>query len=138
MLTAGVAFLVSLLGVMGLFGLKYWELRHDRVLLPRLRSSADARASQLKELMVAARMDLSKLPPAGVTFARIVVHRVALALAFLARMSERQAHKLADLVSYKHRFEARETRSEFLKKVAEHKNGTNADLDVANDNGHNV
>jgi hypothetical protein len=46
-----------------------------------------------------------------------------LGFAAFARSSERQAHRLADLVSHKHGFVPRETRSEFLRKMSEHKNG---------------
>ena len=123
MIVAGVAFALSFLGIAGLFTLKYWELKRGMRFASRLRIGLDARAVRLKELMVAARVDMSKLPPFGIKLARYVLHRSALAFASLARTAERQAHKLADLVSYKHRFEVRETRSEFLKKVAEHKNG---------------
>ena len=123
MLVAAVIFALSLIGIMGLFVLKYWELRHARQLLPVWRERADMRANALKELLVAARLDLAKLPPAAVVVGRLLLHRAALAFAALARTSERQAHRLADMVSYKHRFEKRETRSEFLKKVAEHKSG---------------
>ena len=123
MFFAAVVFVLSLIGIAGLFTLKYWELRRQRVLFPMWRQRADLRASALKELMVAARLDLAKLPPAAVVVGRLILHRGALALAALARMGERQAHRLADMVSYKHRFEKRETRSEFLKKVAEHKSG---------------
>jgi hypothetical protein len=120
---AMVVFFLSLLGIAALFALKYWELRREHVVAPALREKVDARADKLKELMSAARTDASKLPPALVRLARFMVHELALGFAALARLLERQAHRLADMVSYKHRFERRETRSEFLKKVAEHKNG---------------
>jgi hypothetical protein len=135
MIAAIITFSLSLLGIVSLFGLKYWELRREQVLAPALREKVDARAGQLKELIVAARKDASKLPPALVRLARLLLHEGALAFAALARLMERQAHRLADLVSYKHRFERRETRSEFLKKVAEHKSGNG--LDTTNGNGHN-
>ena len=118
-----IIFFLALLGIAALFGVKYWELRKDRVLAPQLREHADVRAGHLKELMLAARLDLAKVPPESVRLAHIAIHEGALKLAALARIAERQAHRLADLVSHKHRFEKRETRSEFLKKVAEHKNG---------------
>ncbi len=117
------AFCVSVVGIVSLFAFKQWELRSERVLLPALREKADTRAIQLKELLAAARVDLSKLPPEALRLSRIAVHEAALGFAAFARMAERRAHKLADMVSYRHRFEKRETRSEFLKKVAEHKNG---------------
>jgi len=121
MLVPVIIFLVALVGIIALLALKYWELRNQRVIFPRMREKADMRANNLKELMVAARLDLSKLPPAIVLMVRVLLHKGALAFASLARTGERQAHRLADMVSYKHRFERRETRSEFLKKVSEHK-----------------
>ena len=118
-----VVFVISLTGIIGLFAVKYWEYNRDRVLMPRLRARADMRAAQMRELLVAAREDMSKLPPLLAALGRYLVHEAALGFAALARMAERGAHQLADLVSYRHRFEKRETRSEFLRKVAEHKNG---------------
>ena len=123
MLFAALFFLLAFLGLAGLFGLKYWELKSGRVLFASARERADARASHLKELLVAVRIDIAKLPPTALRIIRYLVHEGALALAALARIGERQAHRLADLASYKHRFERRETRSEFLKKVAERKSG---------------
>lgn len=118
-----VVFLVSLLGIVILFSVKYWEIRRERVFFLAWRQKADVRALQLKELLDAARIDLSKLPPGAMRLSRIGIHQLALGFAALARTAEGYAHQLADVVSYKHRFEKRDTRSEFLKKVAEHKNG---------------
>ncbi|MBI5457456.1 hypothetical protein HY971_01900 [Candidatus Kaiserbacteria bacterium] len=133
---ATLMFLLSLLGVIALFSLKYWEIRSERVVLSALRQKADVRAQQLKELMDAARLDLAKLPPWALRLSRIGIHQLALGFAAFARTAESYAHQLADLVSYKHRFEKRDTSSEFLKKVAEHKNGNG--LDTTGDNGHNT
>lgn len=136
-MTLGIGiFVLSLLGIIALFAGKYWEIRFERVLLPALRQKADVRAEQLKELMDAARLDLAKLPPEALRLSRIGIHEVALGFAALARTAESYAHQLADFVSYKHRFEKRDTSSEFLKKVAEHKNGNG--LDTTEDNGHNT
>ncbi|OGG56131.1 hypothetical protein A3D71_02925 [Candidatus Kaiserbacteria bacterium RIFCSPHIGHO2_02_FULL_55_20] len=116
-------FLLSLFCIVALFAGKYWELRSERVLLPVWREKLDMRAQQLKELMDAARVDVAKLPPEALRVSRIAVHQLALGFAAFARTAEGYAHRLADVVSYKHRFEKRDTRSEFLKKVAEHKSG---------------
>ena len=123
MTLAIVVFFFSLSCVVALFGLKHWEIRTERVLLLAWRQKADVRARQLKELLDAARVDLSKIPPEAVRLSRIGIHQFALGFASFARTAEGYAHQVADLVSYKHRFEKRDTRSEFLKKVAEHKNG---------------
>ena len=120
---AAVLFAVSLLSIALLLLFKHWEMRQGRVLIPSIRARLDARALLLKTLLFAARVDLEKLPPEAARLSRIAIHEAALGFAATARFAERQAHRLADLVSYKHRFEKRDTRSEFLKKVAEHKNG---------------
>lgn len=132
-----IMFVFALLAISTLFGVKYWELKHERVLAPNLRDRADVRANQLKELLIAARLDLEKLPPMLVRLGRLLIRDGALAFAQLARLAERSAHDIADLVSYKHRFEKRETRSEFLKKVSEHRNGNDAGPDTANGNAQN-
>ena len=123
MLFAGIIFILSLISIVALFGVKAWEQKHARVLAPALRERADHRANQVKELAVAARVDLVQLWPAFIRLCHVLVHEAALAFAALARSAEKQSYRVADLVSHKHRFERRETRSEFLKKVAEHKNG---------------
>ena len=123
MMFAFVVFFSSLFAIAFLFALKYWEIRKERVVFAPWRERADVRALQLKELLDAARLDLSKIPPEVVRLSRIGIHQLALAFAAFARKTEGYAHQVADLVSYKHHFEKRDTRSEFLKKVAEHKNG---------------
>ncbi len=123
MLLAFIVFFVSLSGIVLLLALKYAEVSTRRIIFARLRERADVRALQLKELLDAARLDLSKIPPEAVRLSRIGIHQLALGFAAFARKAEGYAHRLADIVSYKHRFEKRDTRSEFLKKVAEHKNG---------------
>ncbi len=123
MLFAGILFAGSLFGIVALFSLKRWETRRARIILPRLRASIDARAGELKELLDAARLDFAKIPPEALRLSRIGIHQLALAFAALAGRVEKHSHQVADLVSYKHRFEKRDTQSEFLKKVSEHKNG---------------
>ena len=121
MLVAGIIFGCSLLGIIALFALKSWELSHERVLAPEMRRRGDIRAMQIKDLIFAARKDFENLLPRVVVIALYAIHEAALGFAALARMLEREAHRLADMVSHKRGFERRETRSEFLKKVAEHK-----------------
>ncbi len=135
MVFAAIVFVFSLLNICVLFALKSWELRHEKLVLPVLRRKADARAQQLKELAYAARTDIVTFLPEVVRFGRFLIHELALGFAALARFLERQAHRLADLVSHKRGFERRETRSEFLKKVADRKNNG---LDTGDDNGHNA
>lgn len=130
-------FFFSLVGIAALFGQKWREIRRGKALAPDLRSRADREAEKLKELAEAAWMDLGKVPPEALRLARVLVREMALGVAALARFLERQAHRLADFVSHKRGFERRETRSEFLRKVAEHKNG-NGRLDTRGGNGHNI
>lgn len=125
-----IALLVlSIAGIMGLFMLKSWEQKSGRVLAPALRQSADFQARELKALLTRTQAEIEKMPSASVRLARMAVHDLALGFAKLASFLERQAHNLADLVSHKHRFERREPRSEFLKRVGEPKNGTAFDAD---------
>ena len=112
---------IVLIGV--LFILKRWEEGSGRVLAPALRRGADRQALELKDRLLNLRYDLARIPPFLVLYARYLVHEGALGFAALARTSEHQAHRLADLVSHKHGFVPRETRSEFLRQVSEHKNG---------------
>ncbi len=135
MFVASIFFFGSFLGIVAIFCVKYWERHVEKVYAPAFREKADRHALQLKELLTAAQMDLAKLPPALIRLSRLVVHEAALGFAFLARVVEKQSYRLADLVSHKHRFEKRETRSEFLKKVSEHKNGDG--LETYEDNRQN-
>jgi hypothetical protein len=123
LLFAFIVFCISVVGIGGLFALKYREIKQGVVVAESFRLSADQRAHQLKDLLNAAQVDIARVPPEAVRIMRFLVHEAALGFAAFARMIETQSHRLADVVSHKHHFERRETRSEFLKKVAEHKNG---------------
>ncbi len=130
-----IMFLFSVAGIVTLFAIKEWEEKNSRTLVPSFRQKLDVQALRLKELGAAAQKDLAKLPPEIVHLARVGIHIGALEAARFARFAEAQAHRLADLVSHKRRFVYRAPRSEFLKKVAEHKNGNG--LDTTSSNGHN-
>ncbi len=126
---AAAIFFLSLAGIIGLFCAKYWEQEHGSIPYPNIREKADEQAAKLKSLVSLGRTELSKLPPHAFFMARRAVHAGALTIARLAREIESQAHRLADMVSHKHHFEKKETRSEFLKQVAEHP--------ISNNNGSN-
>lgn len=113
-------FFLSLISIAGLFGVKYWEERNQRVLALHVRESADRHARELKELLTVGKIELAKLPLEAVHMGHVLIHALALQAAKLARMAEAQAHRLADFVSHKHHFKRRAPRSEFLKKVSEH------------------
>ena len=130
MWTATVFFIFSIAGITGLFTLKEWEFRQDRILAPELRGKIDRLSFHIKELLCALRMDIEKLPPEILHISRIVLHQTALTVAGLLRSLSYQAHRFADLVSHKHAFQRRAPRSEFLRKVIEHKNGFGQSEDI--------
>ena len=129
MIIAISTFGVSLFGIIVLFSLKYREAKTGRVMLPAFRDWADVQAVGLKSLLAWLRIEAEKMPPMMVAILRYFIRWAALKMAHLARQGEHQAHKLADIVSHKHRFERRETRSEFLKQIG----GTNREQST---NGH--
>ncbi|MDP3646091.1 MAG: hypothetical protein Q8R25_03315 [bacterium] len=135
MIVATSVLLVSLLGIVLLFSFKYRESKTGRVLFPTLRDRADVRAIELKSLLLWSRTELEKLPPFMVLLSRNLIHETALFLASLARRGEEQAHRLADIVSHKHHFERRATRSEFLRQVSEHPMRNRNDSNGAGKNG---
>ncbi|MDO8522033.1 MAG: hypothetical protein Q7S08_01975 [bacterium] len=121
MLFPAIVFFLSLLGIVGLFVVKYLEEQKQKVLLPPvLRKKADEQAIQLKGMLLAKRAEVANLPGNFLHLAHVGVHVAALEAARFARYLEAQAHRLADFVSHKHHFKKGETRSEFLKQVKEH------------------
>lgn len=120
---ATIAFFLSLAGIIGLFALKQWERSRGRTFFPAYRMKADEKALRLKELLEAGRKDLTKLPPLFLHAVQHIVHGIAVDAGHIAHWLGTQAHRLADAVSHKRNFSPRETKSEFLKKVSEHKNG---------------
>ena len=132
MILASVVFFISLMGIAGLFAVKYVEEHQQKAVVPpELRKRADERAIQLKVLLLAKRAEASKLPGTLLHLGHVAVHAAALEAARFARFLETQAHRLADFVSHKHHFKKGETRSEFLKQVSEHT------LNNGNDSGAN-
>lgn len=117
-LFAVVIFFVSLTLIVTLFAMKVREHDTGRYPLSDWRIVADREALQLKELMLAAELDLKKVTPLLAHFGHIALHFAALEFARLAREASKQSHRLADFVSHKRNFERRETRSEFLKKMS--------------------
>jgi hypothetical protein len=120
---AMTVFFIALAGLVALFTLKQWEFSRDRMLFLPMRIRADEEALHLKELLVAARADIQHLPPLLLDATRSVVQGIAVDAGHIAHWLGEQSHRLADSVSHKRNFERRETKSEFLKKVSEHKNG---------------
>jgi len=122
MMFAVTVYIASLVGIVAIFSVKFWEDKKQVVIAPSFRASADEHARELKRLVGRSRVEMMKLPPVLLYVSRVLVHMAALKAAASARYLERQAHRLADVVSHKHRFERRAPRSEFLKQMNEHKN----------------
>lgn len=118
---AAIFFILSFLGIALLFGLKYWEERRGGLLFAQLRARGDAKALELKASLEKYRRESEKIYPTAILVGRFVVHEAALGFAKAARATESQAHRVADLVSHKHAFQRRETRSQFLREVSEYK-----------------
>lgn len=123
MILSFLVFVCSLLGIGTLFALKECEVRRGVEKKSVWRQWLDAQALQIKELLGAAFADLRKIPPELVYLGRLLLREIVLGAARGARFFERQMHRAAEFISYKRRFERRAPRSEFLSKIAEHKNG---------------
>lgn len=117
-----IVFGFSLLGIAVMFAMKYREVRAGRVLVPTLREAGDERALAFKGFLASIRAEAATWPARAVIALRHLAHSLALSIAALARVIERQAHRWADLASHKHHFERRETSSDFLKRVSDFKN----------------
>lgn len=114
---------ISLLGIVFLLALKAWELRQGRTYLPRLRTHLDMFASALKAQIERGEALLARLPSLASFLTFKLLAFISVRLAQVARSMSESAYRLADFISHKHNFERRETRSEFLKTMIEHKNG---------------
>jgi hypothetical protein len=123
MVVAISAFLVSLFGIVVLFSVKYREAKTGHTYFPSFRDASDEKALVIKKVLLRTRVMIERLPPIVLLVIRFYVRVLALKFASFLKYGENQAHRLADIVSYKHRFERRETRSEFLRQVSDHKNG---------------
>jgi CRISPR/Cas system-associated protein Csm6 len=109
----------SILGISLLFYVKHWETKNARVFVPGVRILVDEGALLLKAFLLKCQQECRKLGPTSIRIGRAILHDLALALAALSRASERQAHRLADMVSHKHAFQRRETKNDFLKHVGD-------------------
>ena len=121
--TALVVFGFSLFGITLLFAVKAREATHPSVSRARWREKADEFALEIKWVVLVIEWYVSRFPLIVALISRRLVHSGALSFAHLARVSAEYAHRLADFVSHKRSFERRETKSDFLKQVTDHKNG---------------
>lgn len=117
-----IVFGTTLVLIAFLFALKRYEMSHARIYGVAWRSKADNLAIRIKGRLATCERYLEHTPDFVVAVLRWGVHVLALLIARAARNSERHAHRLADMVSHKHNFERRETRSDFLKQVGHYKN----------------
>ncbi|RJQ35704.1 hypothetical protein C4568_00485 [Candidatus Parcubacteria bacterium] len=122
-LFAGITFSLALILIITLFAIKLREQRTGTRILPAWRDALDTEAIHIKGLIGAAELDMKKLPPLFLYWTHVVVHIAALEFARAARAASSRAHALADFVSHKRNFKRGQTRSEFLKKMSERKNG---------------
>lgn len=109
-----------------MFSLKALEVSWGRTLAPRLRERLDGYALAVKRFGIQTGRFIEQLPYVAVWALRRLVHLFAVAMAAVARVAERRAHQLADLVSHKHLHERREQKpqegSHFLSQVSEETN----------------
>ena len=125
-----VLYIISFVGILGLFAIKAWEVRRGRRFVPQLRERADQRALVLKTHLLDSRSQIERIVPFMLLVTRYVVHEGALALAAVARSIESGAYWLADFVSHKRRFERRVTKSKFLTDVSGRVNGTSGETEI--------
>ncbi len=113
---------VSLFGIVFLLAMKAWEMRREHVVAPRLRARLDAGAIFIKSQIEKGEAFLAELPSLASFVAMKTLAGGSVQVARLARRMSESAYRLADFISHKHNFERRETQSEFLKTMIEHKN----------------
>ena len=132
MLFGGIVFALALAGLASLFIAKHLEERRGHALFPQLRDRLDSRALIVKGAIRKGFDVAETLPP---RLRALYLRSVALSALGAARAAEyfqSKAYGVADRFSHKHRFERRETSSEFLKQVGEHPmRPRSADVDAA-------
>jgi len=120
-IVALIGFIISFVGLCALFTFKYVEMSRGTIYVPHAQAYADRWARMIKAIMRLLVVRVERLPQDFVVLLHVLVHVGAVVFARGARAAEQGAHKLADRVSHKHRFEKGKSRSEFLKRVSEHK-----------------
>lgn len=118
---ASIVFLITCVLLCALFALKYYEGRLGVVYGEAWRARADLRVVALRSWALSHTDLLETLPSIVARYGRFLVHEIALLIAYSARRIEMWAHELADFASHKHSLQIRETRSDFLRQVSEHK-----------------
>lgn len=116
-----VGFVFALVGIVLLFSLKYVESTSGKTLLPRARQTLNFRALGIRRAILLVVHTIEHFPAFMVAFSYATLHFLAVLVALGARTAEYQAHRVADFVSHKRKFQRRETQSTFLKEVTSHK-----------------
>lgn len=125
MAVAAILFILSLVLLVALFAIKDWEVSHGYEFAPALRRNADREALHMKSLLAALVKDAGKLPFIVLDAGEATLQAAATDFGHLAIWLGREAHNLANRVSRRGAIQPRETRSDFLRQVAEHKNEVN-------------
>lgn len=125
---ASMVFVVALALLGCFFALKRYELASGVVWCARWRMKADDHVVVVRSWALSHTDLLETLPSLAARYLRFLIHELALLIAYSARRIEAWAHELADFVSHKHSLQIRETRSDFLKQVSEHKIETPTDF----------
>ncbi len=112
-------FVASIFGLLLLFTLKAWEVRHARTIAPSIRVHADAQAILLKAQLMRSGAEAAKVVPFIALLTRLLIHKAALGFASAAHFAAEEAHRLADFVSHKHSFKRQEPRSDFLRQISD-------------------
>lgn len=111
----------SIVGVLSLFLMKKVEIARGVLIGGSLRDDADLFAMRVKWIFLVVEWYLARLPDFLFLLTRYGIRIGALSAARIARRAEEQAHQIADFVSHKRNFERRETKSQYLKQVSDHK-----------------
>jgi len=115
---AAPVFFGALIGLVLLFSLRIVEKRRGTRFAAKLRKRLDWYARVLKALVWYAADILEELPLLTGYASRAVAAGMVRRFAHATESLSRAAHAAADMVSYKHRHERTETRSQFLKQVS--------------------
>jgi hypothetical protein len=124
-------FVISIFGLSLLFAIKFWEEKKGIKYCPNIRLRADENAINIKKKIYQISERTEDFPQYILLTSRIILHSLVVGFAKIAGTAEKGAHKIADLVSHKRRFEHRTTSSSFLKQVSEHKSEMNGNAKPA-------
>lgn len=116
-----VAFSIALCAIVFLFSIAYLEAARGTVVSPRIERVFDTWATGTHTGLMHIGHMVDHWPTYMMQFGYYLVHVAAVLVALVARAAERRAHAVADFVSHKRSFTRRETQSDFLRAVQEHK-----------------